>query len=716
MINTGIQQFILCVSLFSLLSTHDVKMSTGTDAQSIFCHKTSATGVGHTLISFLRNVVGSQTLLLYVSKWSKNQPVKCSINEDLLATSSYLTLCRQTHSESPVELSHFNISKLLSPGNLCSLSPVNGFSTQPESDILEQHLLRAKSRRKRALIFPGTLWCGTGSKAIDYHQLGMFERADRCCREHDHCGSIIPSFTVNYGVFNSNFFTVSHCECDQRFRQCLQSVNDSISNMVGFSFFNLLRVPCFEFTPKSQCIELNWWGMCKVAKVAPYAVLKKSLVYTINHTDSKYGTSSELQSSADTGTDLVTVSPLSSTGTRKIPKGNRPKSIASTQDCVPRGPPRGDTFQTEHRLGKRCNRGKKTSATQTNKHPTKTNKQLMTVSKKTASTTKTTASKSNTGYELKMTKTAKQKTGSTTEKTTFSSQQKQAVSQKARSETTYLATSTSRLKPSPQSQKTSLTITTALPKHAKAPHGCRPRAPPRGDSFQTRQWRGRRGKACLEPTASKPPSPTNMSLPKKTASVIWRTTFQTQNTIPVNETTSPPVITTPTHWNNTCKRATTIRTTTVLQTPTESASAWTTDSLLLCGTLKHLDDCKYKIPPLEKRYDLHNVESKTVYHCDCTRRLAGLIRDLESPSILISILQDFVSPLCLSMSSAKYCHGGKSCTAGFSKAFDLIQVYESMEERERLAQSTSKNKKRGMPVRLYKRCLRITEPRTHRLI
>uniref|UniRef100_A0A6Q2XXG1 phospholipase A2 n=1 Tax=Esox lucius TaxID=8010 RepID=A0A6Q2XXG1_ESOLU len=499
MINTGIQQFILCVSLFSLLSTHDVKMSTGTDAQSIFCHKTSATGVGHTLISFLRNVVGSQTLLLYVSKWSKNQPVKCSINEDLLATSSYLTLCRQTHSESPVELSHFNISKLLSPGNLCSLSPVNGFSTQPESDILEQHLLRAKSRRKRALIFPGTLWCGTGSKAIDYHQLGMFERADRCCREHDHCGSIIPSFTVNYGVFNSNFFTVSHCECDQRFRQCLQSVNDSISNMVGFSFFNLLRVPCFEFTPKSQCIELNWWGMCKVAKVAPYAVLKKSLVYTINHTDSKYGTSSELQSSADTGTDL------------------------------------------------------KTSATQTNKHPTKTNKQLMT---------------------LKMTKTAKQKTGSTTEKTTFSSQQKQAVSQKARSETTYLATSTSRLKPSPQSQKTSLTITTALPKHAKAPHGCRPRAPPRGDSFQTRQWRGRRGKACLEPTASKPPSPTNMSLPKKTASVIWRTTFQTQNTIPVNETTSPP----------------------------------------------HLDDCKYKIPPLEKRYDLHNVESKTVYHCDCTRR------------------------------------------------------------------------------------------------
>lgn len=45
---------------------------------------------------------------------------------------------------------------------------------------------------------------------------GMFEHADRCCREHDHCPHIIPALTVNYGVFNSKFFTVSHCDCDQR--------------------------------------------------------------------------------------------------------------------------------------------------------------------------------------------------------------------------------------------------------------------------------------------------------------------------------------------------------------------------------------------------------------------------------------------------------------------------------------------------------------------
>uniref|UniRef100_A0A8C7LRC8 phospholipase A2 n=1 Tax=Oncorhynchus mykiss TaxID=8022 RepID=A0A8C7LRC8_ONCMY len=212
----------------------------------------------HTRLSFLRNMVGTHTLMLYVSEWSEKQLVKCSINNDPVATASYLFRCHQTRPESLVELSLFNIRALLSPDNLCPLSPVDGFIKQTKNYPLEQqHISGAKSRRKRAWVFPGTLWCGTGSKAIDYKQLGMFERADGCCREHDHCSNTIPSFTVNYGVFNPNFFTISHCDCDKRFRQCLQRVNDTISNMVGFSFFNLLKMPCFEFTPRSQCTENN---------------------------------------------------------------------------------------------------------------------------------------------------------------------------------------------------------------------------------------------------------------------------------------------------------------------------------------------------------------------------------------------------------------------------------------------------------------------------
>lgn len=68
---------------------------------------------------------------------------------------------------------------------------------------------------------------------------GMFESADRCCREHDHCLHIIPAFTVNYGVFNSKFFTVSHCDCDQRWgSECTPRASDTES---GFQVFTACR-------------------------------------------------------------------------------------------------------------------------------------------------------------------------------------------------------------------------------------------------------------------------------------------------------------------------------------------------------------------------------------------------------------------------------------------------------------------------------------------
>ncbi|XP_024256978.1 uncharacterized protein LOC112233520 isoform X3 [Oncorhynchus tshawytscha] len=695
MINKRLLQFVLCLSLLSLLSAHDVKMSAGTDAQNAnFCHRTSFTGLGHTRLSFLRNMVGTHTLMLYVSEWSEKQLVKCSINNDPVATASYLFRCRQTRPESLVELSLFNIRALLSPDNLCPLSPVDGFIKQTKNYPLEQqHISGAKSRRKRAWVFPGTLWCGTGSKAIDYKQL------------------------VNYGVFNPNFFTISHCDCDKRFRQCLQRVNDTISNMVGFSFFNLLKMPCFEFTPRSQCTELNWWGMCKVAKVAPYAVFKNPNDYTINRTASKHGGSSDPQTSAGTGENLVTVRPLSSP-TRLIPKGNRPKLFSPSQDCVPRGPPRGDTFQIKHRKG--CSRGKKTFTTQTTTSQTQTSTPLIQTTasliprsasqkQKTTPTTQRAASKIiTTTSQVKM-KTAPQKTGSRTEKT-ISPQNQATTKKKPRSR----QRTTSIPKPSPHPQITTLTTTTLIPKSPNLPkvlrklHRC---GPPRGDTFQPRRWRGERGKACLEQITK---TPTTISSANKTASPTQRRISQTQRTMPSNKrTTSATVMTSSTLWKNTITKRTAsskLRTTPLIQTPTESAPSMTTDNMLLCGTLKHLDECKYKIPPLEKRYDLHNMGSKTVYHCDCTHRLADQIRHLEKTTILQSLLQDFVSLSCFNVPSVQDCHGGKSCTAGFSQATDLIQVLKSMEERGRLnAQSTSKDSKRGTPIRLYKRCLRIIE-------
>uniref|UniRef100_A0A4W6G3Z8 phospholipase A2 n=1 Tax=Lates calcarifer TaxID=8187 RepID=A0A4W6G3Z8_LATCA len=215
------------------------------------CFRASPAGDGQTRVTFLReDAAGARSL--YLTLWSEDMRlVTCEVNGNPLATERYRTLCDRSGAQGREITQRFNISGVLAaPDAPCAPVSSSAF-TRPEG----------RTRRKRAWILPGTLWCGRGSGAVKYEQLGMFEDTDRCCREHDHCSHIIPAFTVNYGVFNRNFYAVSHCDCDQRFRQCLLEVNDTISSMVGYSFFNILQIPCFELKRQRQCTEMYWWGI-----------------------------------------------------------------------------------------------------------------------------------------------------------------------------------------------------------------------------------------------------------------------------------------------------------------------------------------------------------------------------------------------------------------------------------------------------------------------
>uniref|UniRef100_A0A8C9Z752 phospholipase A2 n=1 Tax=Sander lucioperca TaxID=283035 RepID=A0A8C9Z752_SANLU len=372
---------------------------------------------GHTRVTFLREDAAG-VRALFLSLWSEDaRPVKCKVNTDPLVTETYRRLCNRSHEVTR----RFNISALLARdarfcAHVSSAAPKLSRRTRREETA-------GRARRKRAWTFPGTLWCGTGSKALGYEQLGMFEKADGCCREHDHCLHIIPSFTVNYGVFNSHFFTVSHCHCDQRFRQCLLGVNDTISSMVGYSFFNILRVPCFELKQQRRCTEMSWWGTCKVTKKAPYAVFKRPLRY-------------------------------------------------STSDVT-----------SKHR--------------------------------------------------------------DNTESNTLTSSEKQRI------------------------------IINPHRTSPKIEHGCF-RDSPRGDPFFLRRTKEKGCKRNRKPYTAAPTTPS-------------------------------------TNANNQC----------IFLTPA--------DSQLLCGSLKHLDECKYKIHPLEKKFDLQNMESETAYHCDCTiHEHSKLINEVNS--------------------------------------------------------------------------------------
>ena len=45
-----------------------------------------------------------------------------------------------------------------------------------------------------------------------------------------------------------------------RFQQCLQNQWDSVSDIVGVVFFNVLAIPCFVLEEQEACVEWYWWG------------------------------------------------------------------------------------------------------------------------------------------------------------------------------------------------------------------------------------------------------------------------------------------------------------------------------------------------------------------------------------------------------------------------------------------------------------------------
>ncbi|XP_050595753.1 phospholipase A(2)-like isoform X1 [Bombus affinis] len=107
------------------------------------------------------------------------------------------------------------------------------------------------------LMYPGTKWCGPGTLAKSYDDLGHHAGEDACCREHDHCPmTISPKECIN-GICNNSPFTRSHCDCDAKFRRCLQNLNTEVANTLGALFFNVIQVTCFkERRPCSQ------WQSC----------------------------------------------------------------------------------------------------------------------------------------------------------------------------------------------------------------------------------------------------------------------------------------------------------------------------------------------------------------------------------------------------------------------------------------------------------------------
>ncbi|XP_033636903.1 uncharacterized protein LOC117297848 [Asterias rubens] len=178
--------------------------------------------------------------------------------------------------------------------------------------------LPVQRRDKRSILtIPGTLWCGPGSEAEQYENLGEDKAADYCCREHDHCPNMIERWASKYGIFNHRLYSISDCECDKRLYKCLQDAGTPKAKVVSKWFFNLLGLSCFELSQSTGCVEYGWFGSCRRYGLVRSAKITTAKPIKIQDTAKNVTTTEMTLTDAATSSDATSVD-VSSLGSEYI--------------------------------------------------------------------------------------------------------------------------------------------------------------------------------------------------------------------------------------------------------------------------------------------------------------------------------------------------------------------------------------------------------------
>ncbi|KAL3309538.1 hypothetical protein Ciccas_011916 [Cichlidogyrus casuarinus] len=116
-------------------------------------------------------------------------------------------------------------------------------------DMPENHVQLNTGSWKTVL--PGTLWCGKGNRATNYEQLGYYSNLDKCCRAHDNCPHVIRSGASLDSFTNKSPYTISYCDCDLDFAQCLQDiqtgyVESALKETVKLLYWSYSDMKCFQ--------------------------------------------------------------------------------------------------------------------------------------------------------------------------------------------------------------------------------------------------------------------------------------------------------------------------------------------------------------------------------------------------------------------------------------------------------------------------------------
>ncbi|KAG1672650.1 Group 3 secretory phospholipase A2 [Nymphon striatum] len=60
---------------------------------------------------------------------------------------------------------------------------------------------------------------------------------------------------------------------------CLKQINSSTANMIGYLYFNVVKMKCFVFKKEKVCSKRSWWGSCVKYKESVGANLKNPTEY-----------------------------------------------------------------------------------------------------------------------------------------------------------------------------------------------------------------------------------------------------------------------------------------------------------------------------------------------------------------------------------------------------------------------------------------------------
>ncbi|OQR70682.1 phospholipase A2-like [Tropilaelaps mercedesae] len=138
----------------------------------------------------------------------------------------------------------------------CNAQPIDESGKLPGlKQFLNNMVGGAKNIASYLFIFPGTKWCGSGDVAKNYDDLGSKAATDRCCRDHDYSPESLAGGETKDNLTNPLFYTMTNCDYDNRFQQCLIDTNDAHAAAVGTMFFNILKTKCFAKRKQATCVK-----------------------------------------------------------------------------------------------------------------------------------------------------------------------------------------------------------------------------------------------------------------------------------------------------------------------------------------------------------------------------------------------------------------------------------------------------------------------------